>query len=263
VSPRDTFDAAYFDARYLDGFPSTDRFFARLPDDLDLAGKTFLDYGCGGGATVVWAAQHGARRAVGMDVAPVEFAERKVREHFPELADRVEFHQIEDPDHPPDERFDVVLSKNTFEHVADPDAYVSQMRSLLADGGELVIGFSPLWKSPWGGHIDYLTVFPWAHLIFPEDVIMAERRRVRPRAKATRFEELKGGLNRMTLSRFESVMERSGLEARYFRVNAGARARSPLRRALLLAMRLLAHIPLAREYFAFSVHSVWRDPRQA
>jgi len=126
----------------------------------------------------------------------------------------------------------------------------------------VVIGFSPLWKSPWGGHIDFMTRFPWAHLIFPERVIMAERQRFRPDEDARRFEEIKGGLNRMMLARFEAVMESSGLEPRHLVVNASAKTRSRVRRALLAGMRALTRVPGLREYFAFSVHSVWRprDP---
>jgi SAM-dependent methyltransferase len=250
----------YGDAHFLAGLGSTDRFFARLSDDLVLEGRSVIDYGCGDGAGAIWAARRGASRVLGVDVADVTFAREKAREHFPELADRVEFRQIADARDLDGERFDVVLSKNTFEHVGDPADYVASMRALVADDGDVVIGFSPLWKSPWGGHIDFMTRFPWAHLLFPEHVIMAERRRFRPDEDARRFEEIKGGLNRMTLGRFEAVMAASGLEPHHFDVNAAAKTRSRVRWALLRAMRALARIPGLREYFAFSVHGVWRLP---
>lgn len=248
----------YGEEHYLAGLGSTDRFFARLPDDLVIEGRSVLDYGCGDGAGSVWAARQGASRVLGVDVADVSFAREKTREHFSELLDRVEFRQVRDASDLGDERFDVVLSKNTFEHVDDPDDYVAGMKAALAEDGDVVIGFSPLWKSPWGGHIDFMTRFPWAHLLFPEDVIMAERRRFRPDEDARRFEEIKGGLNRMTLARFESVMARSGLKPVHREVNAAAKTRSRVRWALLGVMRALALIPGLREYFAFSVHSVWR-----
>ena len=250
----------YGDAHFRAGLGSTDRFFARLPDELLLEGRTVIDYGCGDGAGAIWAARKGARRVLGVDVADVSFAREKTLEHFPELADPVEFRQIVDPRDLDGERFDVVLSKNTFEHVDDPEGYVASMKALVAEGGDVVIGFSPLWKSPWGGHIDFMTRFPWAHLLFPEHVIMAERRRFRPDEDARRFEEIKGGLNRMTLEHFESVMSASGLEPHYFEVNAAAKTRSRVRWAVLGLMRGLARIPLLREYFAFSVHGVWRLP---
>ncbi len=252
----------YGDKHFLAGLPSTDRFFARLPDDLAVRDKTVLDYGCGDGGGVVWAAKHGARRALGVDVARVDVAREKVAKHFPELADQCEFRQISAGDDLAGERFDVVLSKNTFEHVDDPGGYVQAMKAALADDGVLVIGFSPLWKSPLGGHIAFMTPMPWAHLIFPEDVIMAERRRFRPDEHAQRFEEIKGGLNRMTLARFEDVMRSSGLEPVHFEVNAASKASTRTRQLALKTMKVAARLPAIREYFAFSVHSVWRHARQ-
>jgi len=43
-----------------------------------------------------------------------------------------------------------------------------------------------------------MTPLPWAHLLFPESVIMNERKRFRPDENANKFEEVKGGLNKMT-----------------------------------------------------------------
>jgi len=50
----------------------------------------------------------------------------------------------------------------------------------LAHGWRIAIGFGPLWKSPYGGHIGYMTRLPWAHLLFSERAIMRERRRFFP-----------------------------------------------------------------------------------
>lgn len=67
---------------------------------------------------------------------------------------------------------------------------------LIAPGESLVIGFDPPWKRPVGGHIEYMTKLPWPHLIFPEPVIMSERRRFRPDAQGRTFGEIRGGLNK-------------------------------------------------------------------
>jgi SAM-dependent methyltransferase len=227
------------------------RFFARMPADLSFEGRSLLDFGCGGGHTCVLAAERGARRVLGVDIQGVTFAEKQVRTHYPNLADRIEFRQIESAEDIGDERFDVVLSKNTFEHVEDPERYVADMTRLLAPGGELVIGFSALWKSPYGGHVQYMTKLPWSHLLFPEPVILKERKRFRPDEDPKRFEEVKGGLNRMTLSRFRTIMAESGLEPTYFAVNRNDRA-------VAKVLDALGRIPGLKEYFAFSVHSVWR-----
>jgi SAM-dependent methyltransferase len=217
-----------------------------------------LDFGCGLGSTCVHAALAGADRVVGLDIQAVELPRRKLATEFPQLAGRVEFRRI-DPDYVPNgDRFDLVLSKNSFEHVADPERHVASMRAHLAPGGQLAIGFAPLWKSPWGGHIDFMTSLPWAHLLFPERIVLAERRRFRPEEDARRYEDILGGLNRMTLARFQAVMAEAGLEQLGLRTNPAHSARSPGRNAALAAMAALSRVPGLREYFSFSVYGVWR-----
>ncbi len=49
--------------------------------------------------------------------------------------------------------FDLVFSKDSFEHFAEPERIVAAMIDALAPGGQLVIGFGLLWKGPTGGHI--------------------------------------------------------------------------------------------------------------
>jgi SAM-dependent methyltransferase len=227
-----------------------ERFFSRLPE-LQLDGRSVLDYGCGMGQTCIEMARRGARRVLGVDIQTVEEGQRQLELAHPELSGSVELRQISRAQDIGEERFDLVLSKNTFEHVADPDGYVRDMAALLADGGSLVIGFSPLWKSPYGGHLDFMTKVPWAHLLFPEQVILRERKRYRPDEDPARFEDVLGGLNRMTLARFEGIMRRAELESTYFEIN-----RNDRRIARLLDS--FRRIPGLEEYFSFSVHSIWR-----
>ncbi|MEA2423557.1 MAG: hypothetical protein QOF55_2656 [Thermoleophilaceae bacterium] len=229
------------------------RFLSRLPRDLSFEGRSVLDYGTGTGQTPIIAAQRGARRALGVDLQGVDFARAQLGERYPELADRVEYRQIGGAGELGEERFDLVFSKNTMEHVSDPDGYVADMAGLLAPGGRLVIGFNPLWKSPYGAHIHFMTKVPWAHLMFPEELVLRERRRYRPEENPSRYEEIRGGLNRMTLARFREVMAGAELEPTYFEVNRNDR---PVAKVL----DAFSRVPGLREYFAFSVHSVWRRP---
>src|SRR5207244_425865 len=147
------------------------------------------------------------------------------------------------------------LSKDTFEHVADPVGYVRVMEQHLAAGGDLVIAFGPLWKSPWGSHLWFMTEVPWVHLVFPEDVMLAERERFRPwEAVVTRLEDVPGGLNRMTLGRFEHVMAGSGLKRGIYEVDFT----SDEWRRLGSLLALVNRRPRLREYFAEYVFSIWR-----
>jgi hypothetical protein len=125
------------------------------------------------------------------------------------------------------------------------------MMRLLAPGGMIAIGFGPLWKSPYGGHIRYMTRLPWAHLLFPERVVLRERERFFPDQRVRTFGEIVGGLNKMTLSRFRAIIAANDLEEVYFRVNASKHRLGP-------AFSLLAKLPLAREYFSFNLYGLWR-----
>jgi SAM-dependent methyltransferase len=237
------------------GYAEAGRFFARLPAG-DLHRQRVLDLGCGLGSTALWLAEHGAR-VVGVDIQPLDEA-RDLVDRSPAGA-RVELHRIGESGEGLEElgHFDLIVSKNCFEHIRDPERHLAQMIRLLAPGGQILIGFAPLWKSPSGGHIGFMTRLPWAHLLFREEVVLAERRRHRPLERATRYEDILGGLNRMTLARFERMMGSSGITCRYFATNGAGAARSGPRRLALRMMRVLARARPLREYFTFSAYGAW------
>jgi SAM-dependent methyltransferase len=249
AAPENVADEAWLEQ----GLASTARFFSRLPDDLPIEGRRVLDLGCGFGTTCIHVAQRGARRVLGVDINDVTLAQRLLEDRFPELRDAVEFRQVGVEDQRLEgEQFDLILSKDTFEHVGDPVGYVQEMRRLLAPGGEIAIGFGPTWKSPYGGHLSFMTKLPWAQLIFPERIVLDERRRFRPEEDPARYEDVIGGLNRMTLARFEQVMRDSGLETRYLRCNASDGR-------MVSAMKVPSRVPALREYFTSNVYGVFRE----
>ena len=79
------------------------------------------------------------------------------------------------------------------------------MFDLLKPGGLLIASFGPTWYHPLGGHL--VSVFPWAHLIFSETALMGWRSGIRADG-AKRFHEVEGGLNQMTIRRFEQLAQR-------------------------------------------------------
>jgi len=228
------------------------RFLRRLPGEIDVRGKSVLDVGCGDGSMCLHLARIGAARVLGVDIQTVSKGQARL-EAEPELRSRCELRRIDGLEELAGERFDLVLSQDSFEHYADPERFVFDLIEPVAPGGLLLIGFGPLWKAPLGGHIDYMTRLPWAHLLFPERVIMAERRRYRPDEHATCFEEIRGGLNRMTLARFRRIMGSTGLELVALETN---RSDHPA----FKAFRVLAAARPLREYFTSNVYGVWRKP---
>jgi SAM-dependent methyltransferase len=243
----------------LDPFESAERFFRRLPEWLDLTGKRVLDVGCGRGELCILMAQLDAAEVVGVELSEqgAELARATLRRADGDLP--VEFRSYGGDLHELGaERFDAVVSKDSFEHYGaypgspTADEMVRDMASLLVDGGLLVIGFGPLWKAPYGGHID--TKMPWAHLIFPEEVIFDEFRRARPPGKTARTFEEGTGVNRMTLRRFRSIMADSGLECLSVATNVSDNP-------AVKVMRRVARVPGLEEYFTHNAFGVWRRPQ--
>src|SRR5258707_13204834 len=101
---------------------------------------------------------------------------------------------------------DIVVCVDAFEHFADPAGILRIMNTLLQPPGEVLVSFGPTWYHPLGGHL--FSVFPWAHLIFTEKALIRWRSDFKADG-AIRFQEVEGGLNRMTIRRFERIVESS------------------------------------------------------
>lgn len=226
-------------------------FLARFDPPLRFAGRTVLDIGCSGAILCVEAARQGAVHATGVDI-DVDLGRVYLEGQSPELTSKVTLVQTKgDLSELGDQEFQMIVSKDSFEHYEDPENFMASISARLAPGGELVIGFGPLWKSPTGGHIGYMTPLPWAHLLFPEHVIMAERRRFRPDENARRWSDVKGGLNQMTLKRFQGIIRTSGLETIWFATNVSDNR-------VVKAMNAVSNVPGLRELLTQNVYTVLR-----
>lgn len=170
-------------------------------------GRVVLDFGCGDGEEAIEMARHGAEKVIGVDIRPeaLERAQRAARRAG--VADRCVFTTE------PDEPADVILSLDGFEHYDDPAAILKLMRRMIRDDGRVLVSFGPLWFHPYGGH--QFSVFPWAHLIFTEKALIRWRSDIETDG-ATRFSEVAGGLNQMTVRRFERLLAESDFDVESF-----------------------------------------------
>lgn len=173
----------------------------------ELQGKAVVDFGCGSGSEAVEVAKRGARKVVGLDIresalaAARANARREGVEGICSFATRT------------DERADVILSVDAFEHFRDPGEILTIMRGLIKDDGCVIAAFGPTWYHPLGGHL--FSVFPWAHLIFTERALIRWRADFKTDG-ATRFDETEGGLNQMSIRRFEKLVESSAFRLQKF-----------------------------------------------
>jgi SAM-dependent methyltransferase len=168
-----------------------------------IAGKFVIDFGCGEGADAVEIARNGAKRVVGIDIR------EKVLEAARQRALRAGVQDFCSFETTSNELADVIVSIDAFEHFDDPAAILRIMSTLVESTGEVIISFGMPWYHPLGGHL--FSVFPWAHLIFSEKALIRWRGTFKTDG-ATRFNEVEGGLNQMTIRRFERLVESSDLK---------------------------------------------------
>ena len=169
-----------------------------------LVARHVVDFGCGVGSEAVELAQIGARTVTGVDIQEHLLAEARTLAARAGVADRVTFVSAFHG------TADVIVSIDAFEHFGDPADILRIMRGMLEPGGELIASFGPTWYHPLGGHL--FSVFPWAHLLFTERALLRWRSEFKSDG-ATRFHEVAGGLNQMTIARFRALVSASGFRA--------------------------------------------------
>lgn len=201
-----------------------------------LHGKSVLDFGCGTGTNAILLAQHGCSKVVGIDLQERFLTEARAKAAAAGVADRCTFVSGSS------EQFDVILSTDSFEHFEDPGAILREMQRLLKPDGYLLIEFGYTWYHPLGGHL--FSVFPWAHLVFTEEALIRWRSDFKTDG-ATRFHEVAGGLNKMTLRRWERLVRESDFEFMSYEL-------IPIR-----AMKRF-HMPLTRELFTSFIRAKLR-----
>ena len=116
-----------------------------IDDAAELAGKTVLDVGCGGGILAESMAALGAR-VTGIDLA--EKALKVAKLHLLESGREVEYRCIAAEDLAKEQpgRYDVVTCLEMLEHVPDPASTVAACAQLVKPGGALF--FSTLNRNP-------------------------------------------------------------------------------------------------------------------
>jgi SAM-dependent methyltransferase len=222
-------------------------FWSRLGGMPDLKGLRAVDVGCGHGSLCVNMALNGVEKAIGVDLDDnrIAFAKMNAAQSYPKLANIVDFRccGIEDV---PERDFDLVVSKDSFEHIIGLDKTISEMKARLKRGGRLYAGFSPLYNSPFGDHRRTGLRCPWAHAFVPERRIIRRLHR-QGRTDVNSIQDL--GLNALSLAQYKTILRESGMEIAYLRVNV---SKNPL----LWLFTCLARIPFLTEYFSHNLYCI-------
>ncbi len=137
--------------------------------------KVIVDYGCGSGFDSLFMLRRGARYVYCLEI---------VERYLKSAKDLHSFYGFRNVSYIDNNNVmelrkkiaggivDIIYCRDVMEHVASPYLVINSMYSLLKHGGVAFIGFSPLYKSPYGAHIRNKCKVPWVHLIFSEKTII-------------------------------------------------------------------------------------------
>jgi len=206
--------------------------------ETEIKDKVVLDFGCGAGADAREMVVLGAKRVIGLDISEKWLHLARQQAENAGIAGQCEFvTNFSDP-------VDIVVAIDSFEHFADPEAVVQTMYCLLDAGGCAFISFGPTWYHPLGGHL--FSVFPWAHVLLKEEALIRWRAQFKNDG-ATTFREVEGGLNQITIRRFEALIKKSPFTIEQFEL-------VPIRRLKRL------HNRFTREFMTAVVRCRLRKP---
>ncbi|WP_373525819.1 class I SAM-dependent methyltransferase [Nostoc sp.] len=244
----------YFDEQLL----QSDKYWRRLGGRPEFSGKVVLEIGCGHGALSIDAAISGAQQVIGLDLISnrIAFARRVVVERFPDIANKIEFHHLDIDDITTlDGKVDIVISKDTFEHIMGIDRVLLSIKRVLREGGLVITGFSPLYYSPFGDHgfhaIGQRIRLPWAHLILGDARVVAAYNKYHPGIECHSIYDL--GLNKLKRRDFLQAFDQAGFVIVSETINALYGASK-----LMLLFRLANKIPGLEDYTTVNMNIVAR-----
>lgn len=113
-----------------------------------IAGRTFLDVGCGNGMYSLELARKDARRVLGLDIAEVMIGLCKQASQKENLDDRCEFVQTDLLAYESNEKFDVSFGIGLFDYIKDPVPVLKKMREMSKDKAILAFPRYWTWRAP-------------------------------------------------------------------------------------------------------------------
>lgn len=168
-----------------------------------IQGKIVIDFGCGDGTDATEMALRGAARVIGIDTSEKALSLSRGNAQKRGVSTKCSFSTSID------EKADIITALDSFEHFSDPAAVLRWMAEHLKPDGRVLISFGPPWYHPLGGH--FVSVFPWAHLVFTEEALMRWRSDFKHDG-AKRFSEVESGMYPMTVHGFEELVGASPLQ---------------------------------------------------
>ena len=121
-------------------------FWGRLPKNFNFNGKKVLDFGSGLGTMAFELAERGAETVHGIEIEHnyQVYSKRALERQNSNVKQKTEFFSCDLSDLE-NESYDIIISKDVFEHVIGLDQVFPELVQKLKPGGQLILGFGPLW----------------------------------------------------------------------------------------------------------------------
>jgi SAM-dependent methyltransferase len=206
-----------------------------------IRGSDVLDFGCGAGFQSEACLEAGAQSVIGVDNNAATLAVAKSKATRIPNGSQLRYVETIEPGQA---QVDIIISQDSMEHFNDPEAVLNLWRSLLREDGRVYVTFGPPWLAPYGAHMHFFTSVPWVHLAFSEATVMRVRSRYRSDG-ATKYQDVPGGLGKMTVARFENLVQKSGFTIEWSKHDT-------------VKSIPLARIPFLREFFTNNIAAILR-----
>jgi len=153
--------------------------------------------------------------------------------------------------------FDLIILKDTIEHIPEQDVFIPYLKKFLKPGGQIFFGFPP-WQMPFGGHQQvalggWTSKLPWYHLL-PRPLYKGLLKAGgEPEHKIQELMEIRD--TGITIERFEAILRRSGLRVkckRHYLINPIYRYKFGLKPRRQFA--LISAIPFVRDFLTTCVY---------
>jgi SAM-dependent methyltransferase len=229
------------------GKTENSKYWFRLGGQPSFEGAVVLDVGCGHGSLCVDAALAGAKKVVGLDldIHRINFANENLVQNYPDLVSVVEFKAVNLNDYNGQE-FDVILSKDSFEHIIELEQVLKDMIARLRKAGRIYIGFAPLYRSPFGDHGRTELLIPWGHVLFSDEFIVKRLNKKREYQISSIYDL---GLNKMSLADYHNLFSNSGMKLVYLRTNVSSNPGMKI-------FTLISQISFLKEYFTHNLYCI-------
>ncbi len=224
------------------------RFWKRLGGEPNLKNKSILDFGCGLGSLCLDMATQDVKIINGIDLEDdfLKFANENLVTNYGQFKDKIKFEKKNLFNDKFDEKFDLIVSKDTFEHTVDLPKILDKFYDLLKKDGKVYIGFGPLYNSYNGDHGRTQLKFPWLHVILSEKIII-DRYNNRNSIKIKKIEDL--GLSKYSFKEYKQIFQDSKFEIQYFKTNLSDH---PIGKVF----NYISKINILKEYFTFNIYCI-------